>query len=152
MKRLSTIDKLVIAAAVALATLWAGSKPGRVSVDDYYIRDAGSYLTNDVVHIAVAKSVLLLPDSTEILVYARPYDSTNVADWVRLEPYLTFADHPHDYALFQATNYNVLVAARYEPAPTVHTNGVWQIRGFEIPGMPGALAFPNTRTTLKGDE
>ncbi len=33
-------------------------------------------------------------------------------------------------------------------APTVHTNGVWQIKGFLIPGT-GKAAFPNTRTIRK---
>lgn len=151
MKKLSTIGKLIFAAAIALAALWAGSKPGRVTIDDYYIRDAGCYLTNDVVHIALAKSVLMLPDDTDILVYARPWDSTNATDWVRLEPHLTFADHPYDYALFQATNYNVVVAASYTPAPTVHTNGVWQIRGFAVPGYDGMMAFPNTKMKMEGE-
>ena len=71
-------------------------------------------------------------------------DQTNATDWVRLEPHLTFAQHPHDYALANATNYDVTVAANYVPEPTVHTNGVWRIKGFVIPGT-GKAAFPNTK-------
>ena len=134
------------------AVLYGGSKSiqGRVTVDDPYIRDAGSYLTNDVCHVAISKKYMWLPGDMEILVYARELSSTNAADWSRLTPHLTYADHPHDYALVNATNYNVLVAANYVPQ-NLHTNGVWSIRGFVIPGAGGGVfAFPGTRTKLKG--
>ena len=138
-----------LAASIALAvacTLFA--RKGSVTVSDPYITNDGSYLTNDVAHVAIAKRTLLLPDDTEILVYARQVDLTNATDWVRLDPHLTFADHPHDYALPLATNHDVIVAANFAPAPTVHTNGVWQMKGFTIPGT-GKAAFPNTRTIQK---
>ena len=134
-----------VAAIVALAvacTLFA--RKGTVTVSDPYIQNAGSYLTNDVAHVAIAKRTPILPDDTEILVYARQVDLTEPTDWVRLSPHLTFADHPYDYALPNATNYDVMVAASFTPAPTVHTNGVWQMKGFIIPGT-GKSAFPNTR-------
>lgn len=134
-----------VAAAVALAvacTLFA--RKGTVTVSDPYIQNAGSYLTNDVAHVAIARRTPILPDDTEILVYARQVDLTEPTDWVRLSPHLTFADHPYDYALPNATNYDVMVAASFTPAPTVHTNGVWQMKGFTIPGT-GKSAFPNTR-------
>ena len=95
-------------------------------------------------HVAISKRTPILPDDTEILVYARQVDLTEPTDWVRLSPHLTFADHPYDYALPNATNYDVMVAASFTPAPTVHTNGVWQMKGFTIPGT-GKSAFPNTR-------
>lgn len=129
--------------ALAVAcTLFA--RKGTVTVSDPYIQNAGSYLTNDVAHVAIAKRTPILPDDTEILVYARQVDLTEPTDWVRLSPHLTFADHPYDYALPNATNYDVMVAASFTPAPTVHTNGVWQMKGFTIPGT-GKSAFPNTR-------
>lgn len=135
-------------AVVALACILYGGRKGTVTVSDPYIVNSGSYLTNDVAHISIAKRTPILPDDTEILVYARQVDLTNATDWVRLEPHLTFADHPHDYALANATNHDVMVAANYVPAPTVHTNGVWQMKGFTIPGT-GKAAFPNTRTIKK---
>ena len=134
-----------LAASIALAvacTLFA--RKGSVTVSDPYIQNDGSYLTNDVAHVAIAKRTPILPDDTEILVYARQVDLTEPTDWVRLSPHLTFADHPYDYALPNATNYDVMVAASFTPAPTVHTNGVWQMKGFTIPGT-GKSAFPNTR-------
>lgn len=139
---------LAMTALAAACMLFA--RKGTVTVDDPYIRNDGSYLTNDVAHVAIAKRSQILPDSTEILVYARPLDSTNVTDWVRLEPYLTFADHPFDYTLANATNYNVMVAARFVPEPIIHTNGVWQTRGFIIPGTNKA-AFPGTKVIRKED-
>ena len=138
-------------AAVALACILYGGRKGTVTVSDPYIQNAGSYLTNDVAHVSIAKRTQMLPDDTEILVYARQVDLTNATDWVRLEPHLTLAQHllvegvySWEYSLPNATNYNVLVAANFTPAPTVHTNGVWQIKGFTIPGT-GKAAFPNTR-------
>ena len=105
--------------------------------------------------MAISKRWQILPDDTEILVYARQLDQANATDWVRLEPHLTLAEYlfvegvyHYDYMLVNATNYNVLVAANFTPAPTVHTNGVWQIKGFTIPGT-GKAAFPNTRTIRK---
>lgn len=133
---------LAMLALAACCTIFA--RKGSVTVSDPYIVNDGSYLTNDVAHVAIAKRTPLLPNDTEILVYARQVDLTNVTDWVRLSPHLTFADHPYDYSLPNATNYDVMVAADFTPAPTVHTNGVWQMKGFTIPGT-GKSAFPNTR-------
>ncbi len=143
----STWGRIAAVAIFALPAIYVGAtKPvsGRVTVTDDYIQDAGSYLTNDVAHVAIAKRTNLLPDDTEILVYARELSQSNAVDWVRLEPHLTFRDHPYDYSLPNATNYNVMVAASYTPAPTVHTNGVWIIRGFVIPGG-NRMAFPNSK-------
>lgn len=145
-KSLGRWERFLMIFLVAAATKWGGSKhiSGKVSVNDDYIADNGSYISNNVVHVALRKKLELLPDATEILVYARELSSTNAADWFRLAPYLTFGDHPYDYELENATNYNVLVAANYASPPSVHTNGVLLIRGFLIPGT-AKMAFPNTK-------
>ena len=140
-RRLRGASLAMLALAVACNIF---ARKGSVTVSDPYIVNDGSYLTNDVAHVAIAKRTPLLPNDTEILVYARQVDATNVTDWVRLSPHLTFADHPYDYSHPNATNYDVMVAADFTPAPTVHTNGVWQMKGFTIPGT-GKSAFPNTR-------
>ena len=140
---------LAMLALAACCTIFA--RKGSVTVSDPYIVNDGSYLTNDVAHVAIAKRTPLLPNDTEILVYARQVDLTNVTDWVRLSPHLTFADHPYEYALPNATNYDVMVAARFTPEPTILTNNVWQMRGFTIPGT-GRSAFPNTKVVQKEDE
>lgn len=141
--RRATLAMLALAAACCIF-----ARKGTVTISDPYIVNDGSYLTNDVVHISIAKRTPLLPDSSEILVYARQVDQTNATDWVRLEPHLVFTDHPYDYALANATNYDVMVAANFTPEPTVHTNGVWQAKGFMIPGT-GKAAFPNTKVIKK---
>lgn len=146
MRQLGVSARVVFLLAAAAGVMLAGGKGGSVAVHDDYIADAGSYLTNDVAHVAIAKKTPNLPDSTEILVYARELSSTNAADWFRLVPHLTYADHPYDYALPNATNYSVLVSSSFVPEPTVHTNGVWALRGFEIPGQAGRYAFGNSRT------
>lgn len=145
MRRYGVSARVVFLLAAAACVMLAGGKSGSVSVHDDYIQDAGSYLTNDVAHVALSKKTPILPDSTEILVYARELSSTNAADWFRLSPHLTYADHPHDYALPNATNYSVLVSSSFVPEPTVHTNGIWALRGFEVPGHPGKYAFGNSR-------
>ncbi len=145
MRRYGVSARVVFLLAAAACVMLAGGKGGSVSVRDDYIQDAGSYLTNDVAHVALSKKTPNLPDSTEILVYARELSSTNAADWFRLSPHLTYADHPYDYALPNATNYSVLVSSSFVPEPTVHTNGVWALRGFEVPGHPGKYAFGNSR-------
>ena len=152
-RRLKGSSAVAMAVLAVSCTLLA--RKGRVTVADPYIQDAGSFLTNDVAHVSITKRVQMLPDDTEILVYARQVDLTNATDWVRLEPHLTLAQHllvegvySWEYALPNATNHDVMVAANFTPAPTVHTNGVWQIKGFTIPGT-GKAAFPNTRTIRK---
>lgn len=144
--------------AMAVLSVWAvafgGSKGGRVVVNDPYIRDDGSWLStsNNVAHVAIAKKSSLMPNDTEILVYAREVAQTNAADWVRLTPHLTFADHPHDYLLAGiATNYDVMVAAQFSPGPSVHTNGVWSINGFLIPNGNGRMGFKQTITIIMED-
>lgn len=146
--------RAVLAGLAVWAVAYGGSKPGpsgRVMVSDPYIRDNGSWLSpsNNVAHVAIAKLSPLLPDDTAILVYAREMALSNATDWVRITPHLTFADHPHDYLLpGLATNYNVMVAADFTPGPTIHTNGVWSINGFIIPGSGGKMGFKQTTTIL----
>lgn len=137
--------------ALSLAIAYGGSKGSYVAVNDPYIQDAGSFVTNTYVHVEIAKRTPLLPDDAEILVYARELSSTNAADWVRLEPHLTFSDHPFNYQVADATNYTYMVAANYIPAPIVHTNGVWSITGFILPIDGGKIAFKQTTTLTIGD-
>lgn len=114
---------------------------------DSYIADDGCYATNDVVHIAFAQAASGLDLSTSpVLVYARLQSSTNAADWFELSPRRMFTAFPADYALADATNYNYAVYVDYVPPPTVHTNGVWQMRGIELARGESAatFAFPNT--------
>ena len=125
-------------------TLYAGAKHAVPSVVfDSYLADAGSYATNSTVHIAFTQRAVGLDLSTSpVLVYAREMAATNAADWSELSPRRMFPAFPADYVLENATNYNYAVYVDFVPPPTVHTNGVWQMRGIELPDS--GFAFPNT--------
>ena len=106
MKTLCNIPATLFAAAVLMAGLCPATN--NVHVSSLYLVDAGSYLSNDVAHVAIAKSNPQFPVDTEITVSARLI-SSNV--WVQLSPPLTFAQFPHDYALADATNYALRVSS-----------------------------------------
>ena len=141
------------------AIIVGGTKNGMVTtMNDPYITVDGSYTTNEWVHVEVQKRYDWVPDTTEVWIWSRELAQTNAEDWVRLvraeEGEYRITEFPMDIPFPNATNYDFLVAANYIPEPTVHTNGVWQIKGFVVPGtetetQTGVYAFPNTKTTLK---
>lgn len=151
------LDKLVrfalLAPFVAAMVIHGSTKPppgprtGRITFDTRYITDTGSYLTNDTVHIALAKTSAIIPDSTPVLVHAREVGSTNAEDWVELSPRLTIAGFPHDYTLAGATNYDVDVMADYVPPAPVVTNDVLVVNALAAkdstpPGATLAAVLP----------
>ena len=145
----------VMTIVALIAALVGGTKIGRVTVNDPYITNAGSYVTNDVVHVAVAARFPFIPQDMEILIWSRTLQQTNAEDWVQLVraeegPY-RLREFPMDIPVPNATNYDFMVAANYVPEPTVHTNGVWSIKGFNVPGT-GKVAFPNTKAKLTGGD
>lgn len=127
-------------------------------VIDSFLENAGCYSTNDVVHVEIKAASPYLPADFNVLVYCRDGESTNAEDWTQLSPTYRWSEYAAtsngarfvEYALADATNYNVAVYADFVPEPTVRTNGVWQIRGFVIPGESGGngarFAFPNSKT------
>lgn len=146
----------IMSALALVAIIVGGTKLGTVSVSDPYIRDTGSFVTNDYVHVSIAKRFDFIPDSMEVLIYSRELDMTNATDWVKLvraeEGPFRLAEFPLDIPFPNATNYNFMVAANYIPEPTVHTNGVWSIKGFIVPASDGKMAFPNSKAILKEDQ
>lgn len=108
-------------------TIYAGAKHlgGRITFDPY-LADTGSYLTNDVVHVAARKLSAVIPNSTPVRVFARELSKTNAADWAELAPRRTYADLPADWSLPNATNYNVYVALDWSPVQPVVTNLYFQ--------------------------
>lgn len=99
-----------------------GQRLGTFIFDTRYVVNNGSYLTNDVCHIALMKTASLIPDSTEVLCYHRGIDQTNAEDWVQFTPVLTIADFPHDYYLENAISNDVSVTANYIPPSPIVTN------------------------------
>ena len=124
---------------------------------DAFLRDAGCYATNDVLHVAVTNAPAYAGidfSSCPVLVYARPRGLSDAPEWEELLPRRTFSELPADYAIEDATNYNYLVYLDYVPPSPVHTNGVFELRGFVVPGdEPGnleqlAAGFINSRAIL----
>ena len=113
--------------------------------DNTYIYDGGCYATNDTVHVELARRVMELPiDDCDVIAFMRERASTNAEDFVML-PIYTFGEYPVDFEVLNATNYNYWFYLDYVPPSPVHTNGVWQMRGFSVPEHPDTYAFPNTR-------
>lgn len=97
-----------------------GPREGTFIFDTRYVSDTGSYLTNDTVHIALVKTVAIIPDTTEVWCYHRGIDQTNAEDWVQFTPVLTIADFPYDYFLENAISNDVSVTANYvAPSPEI---------------------------------
>ena len=132
------VDAALIAPFVVGIILYGGSK-GTVSypytdVEQRYLYDAGSYVTNGYVHVAF--TALLLPQTAMIYAYSRPYGSTNDLEWTErmAEPLSELATQSNVYGrdvYFEgAEDSEVQVFTDYRTGPTVHTNGVavvmWQ--------------------------
>lgn len=141
---LTRSDKIALTLLAIGLTFYAGAKHAMPSFAfDTYLANDGSYATNSTVHVAFTQRAQGLDLSTSpVLVYAREMGSTNAEDWMELLPRRMFPAFPADYTLANATNYNYAVYVDYVPPPPVHTNGVWQMRGIELPDS--GFAFPNT--------
>ena len=153
--------KAVALGLLACAAIIVGGTKSTVSVNDPYIMDAGSYVTNDYVHVAISPRFDFVGPDTEIWIWSRELSQTNAEDWVKLvraeEGEYTLGEFPLDIPFPFATNYNFMVAAKYIPPPIVHTNGVWSIKGFVIPARgnppsPATYGFPNTKAMMKEDQ
>lgn len=127
----------VFSLAAALSVRYAGGKWSNGSVtypytdvEQRYLFDAGSYVTNDFVHVAFTRSPLL-PLSADFLGYVRPCESTNDTDWVCFLS-TTFAEFssPSNIPYAGAISNDFQFFTTWTPGPAVHTNGVavivWQ--------------------------
>lgn len=134
-RRLGPVDKALAVAAIALATMYGGAKTGTVTYpytdpEIRYLFDAGSYVTNDYVHVEFTRSAVV-PDSADFLGYYRSAESTNDEDWVEFLA-TTFAEFhsPSNVPFAGALTNSFAFFTTYTPGPVVHTNGVavvnWQ--------------------------
>lgn len=122
------------ASAVALAVLGVagvlyGGRKGRITYpytdwEMRYLLDAGSYVTNDFVHVNFTR--IVAPATAPFYISFRPVDSTNDLDWVDYTN-TTFAAFsvPADIPYPAATNYDWICYTTWTPGPSVQTNGVW---------------------------
>lgn len=133
----------LLAAPFVVCMIYVGStKHGIVTypytdVEMRYLIDAGSYVTNDYVHVTFTKSPVV-PDSADFLGFYRPHGSTNDLDWTQFVE-TTFAEFrpPVDIPFPEAISNDFQFFTTYTPGPVVHTNGVavinWQ-QNFERDG------------------
>ena len=137
------LDKLIrfalLAPFVTAMVIYGSTKPKpgpNFSFDNTYIGDGGSYATNDTVHVALTRRIMELPiDDCDVIAYMRVRSSNSAADYVMLPTY-TFGEYPVDFTVANATNYNYWFYLDYVPPSPVHTNGVFELRGFEVAGEP----------------
>ena len=137
------LDKLIrfalLAPFVTAMVIYGSTKPKpgpNFSFDNTYIGDGGSYATNDTVHVELARRIMELPiDDCDVIAYMRVRSSNSAADYVMLPTY-KFGEYPVDFTVQNATNYNYWFYLDYVPPSPVHTNGVFELRGFEVAGEP----------------
>ena len=128
-------NRLVFAIGVVLATLYGGSKNfhGRITYprtdpEVWYLQDNGSYVTNDAVHVAFARN-LIVPDSAMFYLYGLESTYTNETDWTD-NSFCAYSNSfsnitvPFDFAYAAASNFNWLAFTDWAPSPQTHTNGV----------------------------
>ena len=133
-RQATNLARAVFCGAGVVACLFGGAKHGKITypktdTDVAYLTDAGSYVTNDAVHVAFTR-VPTVPDSATFYLDYCALDGTNeqgvATNWVNAKT-ATFADLevPFDFAFANATNYNWLAYTDWTPGPAVQTNGVW---------------------------
>ena len=90
-----------------------------------YLVDAGSYATNDLVHVAFTS--FLIPQDAMIYLDYWPDGSTNEEDMVTAYS-ATLAEFPRplDLPFENAVSNRWYCYTTWTPGPAVHTNGVWQ--------------------------
>lgn len=136
------VDALIVAPFVLCMIFTGSTKHGSVTypytdVEMRYLIDAGSYVTNDYVHVAFTKSPVV-PDSADFLGFYRPHGSTNDLEWTQFVE-TTFAEFhsPSNIPFAGAISNDFQFFTTYTPGPVVHTNGVavvnWQ-QNFERDG------------------
>ena len=136
------LDAALVAPFVVGLVLYGGAKHvvgkityPRTDPEVWYLLDNGSYVTNDAVHVAFSRN-LIVPASASFYLYGLELSYTNQADWAEHSfcAYSnTFAQisQPFDLPHPAATNFNWIAFTDWTPPPVTHTNGVayvaWQI-------------------------
>jgi len=123
----------VFVAPFVLCMVWYGAtKEGAKGTITYpftdpeirYIRDNGSYVTNDFVHIAF--TTMIVPSTADLQIWRRRLDQTNDLDFVcHTNTTIGAFNQPQDIQFPAATNWNWQVFTTWTPGPSVLTNGVW---------------------------
>ena len=116
---------------VMVAVMYGGGKWTRnvnfprTDIEQAYLVDAGSYVTNDMVHVAFTS--FLVPQDAPIFLAYWPDGSTNETDMVTAYS-ATLAEFPRplDFYFENAISNRWYCYTTWTPGPAVQTNGVWQ--------------------------
>ena len=126
------VAKAVFVAAALAGVLYGGTKVGRVTYPKTdaaaaYLVDRGSYVTNDYVHIDFERRIV--PDDAALVIERRELASTNDTDWAEYvrSTFAAFAV-PTNLPCANATNWDWIVYADWTPPPSVHTNGIMEVK------------------------
>lgn len=105
-------------------------------VEQRYIYDNGSYVSNDVVHIAFYYQIA--PSTADFQLYAWPLASTNEEEMVLVvNSTLGAVPQPYEFEYQGASSNRWIGITTWTPGPTVHTNGVAVIN-WQLPYDPAA--------------
>lgn len=127
----SKVQGILVAAAIVGAIMYGGSKGTRnvnfprTDIEQGYLSDAGSYVTNDMVHVAF--TTFLVPQDAPIFLDYWPDGSTNEEDMVTAYA-APLADFPRPFDLYfeNAISNRWYCYTTWTPGPVIKTNGVWQ--------------------------
>lgn len=141
---------LILFACVAIVV--GGTKPQTptisypyTDIEKRYLVDNGSRVNPDSVYISF--TAIGIPTSADFNGFYRELGNTNDTDWVQfitgtIGAFLTPVEVPFP----AATNYNFCFFTTYQPEPSVHTNGVLNVKW----GLPQAsLGYVVEGDTLK---
>lgn len=156
------VAKAVFVAAAFAGLVYGGAKRASVTFPKteagrQYLVDRGSFVTNDYVHIDFERRIV--PDDAALVIERRELASTNDTDWAEYvrSTFATFAV-PTNLPCANATNWDWIVYADWTPPPSVHTNGVLEVRwgtsrndaAHRAAGL--AVGVPAQTTAWVGDE
>ena len=107
----------------------------RTDPEVWYLQNNGSYVTNDAVHIAFTRN-LIVPQTANFFIYGLDCSYTNQSDWADYS-FMAYSNTfqnmsvPFDFVYQYASNFNWIAFTDWTPPPVTHTNGVayvaWQI-------------------------
>ena len=126
------VAKAVFCAAALAGVLYGGAKNASVTYPKTdaaaaYLIDRGSYVTNDYVHIDFERRIV--PDDAALVIERRPVASTNDLEWAEcLRSTFAAFSVPTNLPCANATNWNWIVYADWTPPPSVHTNGILEVK------------------------
>lgn len=140
---LQRIEGLLVAAFVC-GMVFYGSTKSSFQFDEG-LTDAGSWTTNDLVHIAWHYGSI--PSASTVYIDYRRNDMVG-NPWENLAE-TTAASLEWDGHLADATNYDFWVYSTYIPPVPVHTNGVWVGNAYRTKTGKG-FVVTNSRITDKG--